>query len=118
MESEYGKPSLRLRLTVLAAVLAVLIGAPLGALLWMTSVPGHSWSGPLPPLGRDESALATRLERHVRTIAAGPHNVAHPAALERAALYLEQELAGYGYAVHRLPYDAGGAIVRNIEVEI
>jgi hypothetical protein len=105
----------RVRAIVLAALLA-LFASPVLALLWMTAVPGHSWSGPLPPLTRAEGDLATRLRGHVTAIASEPHNVGHPEALERSATYLERQLAAMGYTVARQPFDDGH--VRNLDVLI
>ncbi|MDB5722371.1 MAG: hypothetical protein JWP15_2989 [Alphaproteobacteria bacterium] len=117
-QSDFGKPPLLVRLAILLLVLLLLVGLPLGSLLWMISVPGRSWTGPLPPLDRQETELAGRLETHVRTIASEPHNVAHPEALERAAAYLERNLVGSGYRVRRQSFAAGGISVRNLEVAI
>lgn len=107
---------LGVRLAILAAVLVTLFGVPVAALLWMTSVPGRSYAGPLLPLTPAEGALANRLQGRVRAIASEPHNVAHPEALARSAAYLEAQLAALGYRVQTQPFDeAGGAPVRNIE---
>lgn len=102
--------------TIVLAVLLALFASPVLALLWMTAVPGHSWSGPLPPLTAAESDLATRLRGHVTAIASEPHNTGHPEALERSAAYLEQQLTGLGYIVSRQPFDDGH--VRNLDVTI
>ena len=115
----YSPPPLRLRLAILAGVLALLAGLPAAALLWMTSVPGQGWAGPLPALSIAEQALAGRLERHVRAVAAEPHNVAHPEALGRSMAYIERALAASGYAVIRQPLDeANGAPVANLEAVV
>lgn len=105
----------RIRIASLLIVLAI-FATPVLALLWMTAVPGTSWSGPLPPLTPAEIALAQRLRSHVEAIASTPHNAGHPEALETAARYLEGTLAGMGYAVARQPFDDGH--VRNLEVAI
>lgn len=107
-----------MRFLILLGVLTVLIGLPTAGFLWMTSVPGQSHTGPLPPLGAEQKALAGRLEQHVRAIASEPHNVAHPEALERSARYLERVLAGLGYEVRPQRFRAGGAEVRNIEAVV
>ncbi|MEA3035936.1 MAG: hypothetical protein QOH04_1701 [Sphingomonadales bacterium] len=117
-DGSYGKPPLRLRLAVLAGVLLVLVGLPSATLLWMTSVPGRSWSGPLPPLSPGETALAARLRADVEAVAAEPHNVAHPQALEQSARYLEGRLAGFGYPVVRQRFRAVGIAVRNFEAVV
>ncbi|HEX8613246.1 MAG TPA: M28 family peptidase [Telluria sp.] len=62
--------------------------------------------------------LPTRLATHVRAIASSEHNTGTPAALEKAALYLEATLAAQGYAVRRDEYVYDGHKVRNLEVSI
>ena len=99
-------------------VIALLIAIPVSCVLWMTSVPGRSHAGPLPPLPREQAQLAARLQDHVRMVASRPHNVSHPHELERAALYIETTLASLGYEVHQQPFRADGREVRNIEVVI
>jgi hypothetical protein len=99
-------------------IVLLLFLAPVVLLLWFTAVPGVSWEGPLPPLTAAQRGLAAALEADVRTIAAHPHNSAHPAALEEVAGHIEHELAKAGYRVHRQAFSAGGANVRNIEVVI
>ena len=107
-----------IRVAAALIVFTLLFALPTGTLLWMTSVPGRSYEGPLPPLTAADEQLATRLEQHVRALASEPHNVAHPDALERSALYIESTLAGMGYQVARQPFDANGQSVRNIEALI
>jgi hypothetical protein len=122
----------------LLGLLLLLALAFTATLLWMTSVPGRSHEGPLPALTPVEMDLAQRLERHVRGVASEPHNFAHPAAMERSALYIENSLAGLGYRVRSqrfkadgrrllqaggydvpdLPPEAGEQIFRNIEAVI
>ena len=105
------------RLISLLAALAI-FAAPVLILLWMTAVPGQSYVGPLPAMTPDQRALATRLHDHVVAIASEPHNIGHPEALERSASYIENQLAGMGYIVHRQWFEADGHRVRNIEVTI
>jgi Zn-dependent M28 family amino/carboxypeptidase len=105
------------RLISLAAAIVV-FATPILILLWMTATPGTSYQGPLPPMKPAEHALATRLHDHVVAIASEPHNTDHPQALERSARYIERQLAGMGYTVHRLWFEAGGQRVRNIEVMV
>ena len=105
------------RLISLLAALAV-FASPALTLLWMTAVPGQSYNGPLPPMTADQPVLAMRLRTHVTAIASEPHNIGHPEALERSARYLENELAGMGYTVHRQWFEADHHRVRNIEVMI
>ena len=97
---------------------ALLTIVPVAAVLWMTSVPGRSHAGPLPPLTSEQIELAARLSDHVRAIATRPHNVGHPHELEEAATYIERALGGMGYAIRQQRFQAGGQEVRNIEVTI
>ncbi len=107
-----------IRVAAVLTVFTLLFALPTAALLWMTSVPGRSHEGPLPPLTAEQGQMATRLEQHVRAVATEPHNIAHPEALERSALYIEGALAQIGYKVARQPFDADGQSVRNIEAVI
>ena len=107
----------RMSLLVVLVVLA-LAAAGYGALHYMTAVPGKPYRGPLPPLTPEEAALAASLERHIATIAAREHNVAHYDELEKAARYIEAALASLGYAVGRQEFSADGKAVRNIDVTV
>jgi hypothetical protein len=62
--------------------------------------------------------LAERLRRHVVAIGSTEHNTSTPAALERAAGYIEKALAQAGYTPTRQEYTAGGQRVRNIEAAV
>ena len=93
---------------IILALFLILVAAFIATLLWMTSTPGRSHEGPLPPLTPAQAQIAQRLEGHVRAISSEPHNFAYPAALERSALYIERSLAGLGYRVNRQPYRANG----------
>ena len=89
-----------------ATMLVLLAFVVVALVLWIaaraiTSMPGRSHSGPLAPLTAAERDLAARLRAHVAAIASEEHNVAHPAALERSARYIEDALAKLGYAVAR-----------------
>ncbi|MFL5071897.1 MAG: M28 family peptidase, partial [Xanthobacteraceae bacterium] len=103
---------------VLAAVVLLVAVIGYGALRYMTSVPGEPHRGPLPPLTADEMALATELKRHVETIAAREHNLAHYDELEKVARYIETSLEAYGYAVGRQVFTVEGKPVRNIDATI
>jgi len=106
-----------MRTAMLIAVVCLVLLLVAGA--WaITSMPGRSHRGPLPPLAPEERELASRLRAHVTAIASEEHNVIHAAALERAAAYLERQLGQQGYAVHRQEFAAGGVKVRNLEVRI
>lgn len=102
----------------LAVVAIVSIAAIAFPLWWMTSMPGQSFPGPLEPLDPAGHDLAARLRGHVIAVASGEHNMREHEAYERAALYIERQLASSGHAVRRQPFDVRGNAVRNIEVEI
>jgi Zn-dependent M28 family amino/carboxypeptidase len=105
-------------LLVLAVIALVIVALGYGALRYMTSVPGTSHRGPLPPLTDEEAALAAALQRHVATIAARQHNVAHYVELESAARYIEATLESYGYWAGRQVFTVSGRQVRNIYATI
>jgi hypothetical protein len=97
-------------------VLAVALGY--GTLRYLTSVPGTSHRGALPPLTEAERVLAVALKQHIEVIAAGEHNVANYEELEKVARYLEATLQSHGYTVGRQEFLADGKSVRNIDVTI
>jgi Zn-dependent M28 family amino/carboxypeptidase len=101
------------------AGLLVLLVAALAAAYWYAlSLPGEPFAGPAPPVTAAEGDLAQRLQRHVVAIASEPHNVAHYAALEKSAAYIETELKALGYAPQAQVYAIGDKPVRNISVEL
>src|SRR5438552_2279982 len=66
------------RMSLLAVLLIVGIAAAgYGAMHYMTSMPGKPHIGALPPLTPEEAALVQSLKRHIATIAAREHNLAH-----------------------------------------
>ena len=95
-----------------------MLAAGYGALRYMISVPGESYSGELPPLTDQELALAARLKTHIAAIAAREHNIAHHDELEKVARYIETTLESYGYVVHRQNFAVDDKTVRNIDVII
>jgi len=95
------------------------LAAAIAWLLWyMVRVPGVSWSGALQPITAEEKFLADNVRRHIAAVASREHNVFKPAELEVAAQYIENALAGLGYAVATQRFLSGPAEVRNIEVEV
>jgi hypothetical protein len=91
--------SIGTRLKVWAAILLVIVGLPLSLFLWMTSVPGDSFAGKLPPLSPDRQAMASRLRADVTAIASEPHNLNHQSALHRSEAYVVRQLRLYGYEI-------------------
>jgi Zn-dependent M28 family amino/carboxypeptidase len=85
----------------------------------MIGLPGRSHRGPLPPLTPDELQLRERLRTHVSMLAAaiGERHVYRPRSLDRAARYIEEQLAANGYHTEAQEYNAGGTVVRNIDAQ-
>jgi Zn-dependent M28 family amino/carboxypeptidase len=111
-----GQTTMRsfLRVSVIGiALLAVVVGA---AAWYSLALPGRSHTGALAPMTGDEREIAGRLRRHVVAVASVPHNVAHYAALEQSARYIEQTLENLGYSIERQTFSTEGQAVRNIEV--
>jgi hypothetical protein len=98
-----------------AGFLLVFVAGAAAAAWYMLALPGKGHTGPLPPASIREAELAWRLQRHVAAIAMRPHNVAHYAELEKAAAYIEAELASLGYEPQRQVFKTDGRHVRNIE---
>src|SRR5260370_18751070 len=107
----------RMSLFAVLVVLA-LAAAGYGALHYMTAGSGKPNRGALPPPTAEETALAASLKRHIATIAAREHNVAHYDELEKVARYIETALASLGYAVGRQEFLADGKPVRNVDVAL
>jgi hypothetical protein len=105
-----------LRAGLLLFLLPGLLG---GALWWMTTMPGRSPSGDLPPLDEGGLELERRLEGHVRALAEdiGERNVFRLPRLDAAAEYLETTLRELGHRVESQPFETGDVAVRNLEVE-
>ena len=99
-----------------AGFLVVVVALGAAAYWYALSLPGKSFTGPLPPPTRAEEDLAQRLQRHVTAIASVPHNVSHPDALDKSAAYIEGELKALGYTPLSQVYDTDGKSVRNIEI--
>lgn len=81
------------------ATLFVFVGLPVATFLWMTSVPGDSFDGPVPPMNAERRQLAERLRADVVAIASEPHNLNHPGGLARADAHIAQQLRTAGYEV-------------------
>jgi hypothetical protein len=109
---------IRYLLSALAVALIACVAGGYGILHYLTHSPGTPHSGALPPLTAEESALASLLKRHIETIAAHEHNIAHYDELQKVARYLETTLESYGYTVNRWNFFVDDKSVRNIDVVI
>jgi len=106
---------LRFALTLLSIGIA---GA--SVVLYMTSMPGKSFSGALPPLSAEESEISFNLNKHVANIAGtiGERNVIAYEPLQRTAQYVEDALKAQGYEVRSQEYVVRMRKVRNLTAEI
>ena len=112
------RPVVLTLILVILVIVVPIIGAWVG-LRWLTDTPGRSFRGQLPSPTPIETTLAERLRGHVQTIAGSERNISrNRAKLDEAARYLEEALAGMGYAVENQRYMAGGHTVRNIAVSL
>lgn len=84
---------------ILLAMVIVCISLLIGAFMWATSTPGESYSGEVQ--APEDAELATRLETHVRTLAATSRNLQNIATINRSLTYIGGELEGYGYAIEK-----------------
>jgi Zn-dependent M28 family amino/carboxypeptidase len=86
----------------------------------MISMPGKSWSDPVPPLSAEEQLIHDKLKRHVEMLAQqiGERNVWHAEALAAAALYIRNTLEDMGYQVRVQPFNSQGLTVQNLEIEL
>lgn len=86
--------------------------------LWITTMPGDSWAGPLPPATSAEEAASKHTKATVKMLAQtiGPRDrEVNPKALERTAVFVTETLTNYGYTVKSLPYQTRAGTVRNLE---
>jgi Zn-dependent M28 family amino/carboxypeptidase len=83
-------------------------------------MPGHSFSGPFPPLSEDEIEIQHRLERHVEMLAGkiGERSLIKYNNLEAAISYIEKTFGELNYKVSFQDFSVEGKIAKNIEVEI
>lgn len=100
------------------AAFALVLGGLVAGFLWLTDVPGESFSGPLPQLTQAEDLRAKVMAQDIATIAQVPHNLARPAALEGAAQHIEGRLRGLGLVPVLQNLDGQASLARNIEIVI
>ncbi len=72
----------------------------------MMKMPGHSHTGPLPPLTADEAQLRDNLRGHVTVLAEeiGERNTLRYSALQQAADYIAGRFRELGLPVREEPY--------------
>lgn len=102
-------------------VLATLFTLIVLPVLYVTSMPGHSYQGPSSlSLSPEQTRLGEELRSHVETLsgAVGERNLENVGSLSQASRFLEGSLQAIGYKVRKLPFDVEGRTVENLEVEI
>lgn len=101
-------------------LLLLLVAA--GAVGWrvMFSMPGESFTGPLPPLDPAATDLSEELRGHIDRLAGeiGDRNLQRYPQLIKAANYVESQLRGAGYEVARQVYEVEGLECYNLEVAL
>lgn len=97
-------------LLIIVASLAVL-------LVYMTKMPGKTFSGALPRLDADGRELARELERHVRQLCANPagRHYLERGGLAAARDYIAGQFEAAGYAAEFQSYEIDGEEFANIE---
>lgn len=114
-----GKAAYRTWLWRLVIYGSVLLTGVL-ALLFMTSMPGRSYQGPLDPLSEEETAIRGLLKTHVEMLAEtiGERNVFSYSALMKSADYISETFTAMGYSVNEQTYEADGKTVKNLWIEL
>jgi hypothetical protein len=85
----------------------------------ITSMPGRSHEGPLPPLTPMQTQVQENLREHVRQLAGeiGVRHLYSRDSLRQAAAYVDTELQSYGYEPTYQAYEVDGETVLNIIAE-
>lgn len=92
----------------------------IAGLIYVTDMPGNSYSGPFHPLTSSEQFLRDRLEDHVLMLTEiiGERNIWNYRKLEASVDYIERTLSDFGYKVKMQEFKVEDKIVKNLEVEI
>ncbi len=101
------------RIAFYSAILLLFVGVFLFTML----MPGKSHHGALPPLDEPGTQLSARLKKDVEGLVGekGDRSQFTRGTMDRASGFIENELKEQGYTVTRLPYEAAGAKVENLE---
>jgi Zn-dependent M28 family amino/carboxypeptidase len=92
----------------------------IAVVLYMTAMPGKSFSGALPPLTAEETHIKTNLTRHISYLAddIGERNVIAYEPLQKTAQYIEDNFKKVGFQVKSQEYIVQMRKVRNLIAEI
>lgn len=115
-EPELQPPRRRRRWPIPPAVLAAVVVIIVSPLVFMTSMPGKSYSGSLPLLSTDQEEITEILRSRVWYLAEtiGERNVFAYTGLQNTAEYIENSFQQMGYAVKSQIYTARTKKVRNL----
>ncbi len=98
----------------------ILAGAVSGSTAWMMWMPGLSYKGDLPQMLASETFLRDRLRQHVHALASdiGERHWHAYGNLERARLYIDEQLRGLGYGVEHQRFEFSGRSFYNVEARL
>src|SRR5262245_15948067 len=104
----------------LLAILGTIAAALVGAIWFMTSMPGHTYADAAPTPPPTETEIRANLKRHVEQIAGeiGERNIIAYKELQRTAQYIEDAWKAQGYQVESQEYSVQMRKVSNLIVEI
>lgn len=107
---------------LLGAVVIVLLAllAQAGFVVYLTTMPGKSYAGALPPFSAQEAETTANVKKHVFHLAEtiGERNLTRYKALQDASQFIEETLKSQGYEVQSQEYAVQGKTVRNLVAEI
>ncbi len=112
---------MRKAIWIIAAVVVLLILAALGAFAYCCLMPGEPYeSDRIPVLDEQGLKRRSRLQETVKhlSVTIGPRNLAHPDALQNAALFISGELQRRGLPVTEVSFDTEEGKVQNVAAEL
>ena len=103
-----------------AALAVILVSVATTAWWVMLAMPGHTHTGPLPPLTKHEVATRDTLQRDIEMLAGkiGERHIWKYDNLAKAADYIEAQMQHAGYNVERQGYEAEGKTCYNLIAQI
>src|SRR5437764_4500487 len=93
---------------------------PFSLMSFACTMPGKSFTGPLPRATSAQLSLAEELKQTVTHLAVtlGQRDTDHPEILAKSADYIEQQLRGAGLKVTRQTYEAANQTCANLIAQI
>jgi len=98
---------------------SVILALIVFGLIYLTTMPDSSYSGPFQQLSDQEGLLRDSLRKHVVMLAGsiGERNIWHYSELEESANYIEKALKDFGYEIETQEFTVYGKTVKNLEAE-